>query len=321
MFPVETIIEKSAERDYEFFLNQKNFLLVADSLEKFESCLDTKEQASKDFIIFKQKLYQTYEVRNRSTLEHDELTSNVSLFDLYHVMDASKNHLAEMARENHIERMTNQLSLKGKLYKRKLLSAEKLKGLFSLGAGSWMWLNYATLAATYPTTALSFAVAATSMFGISRFAETNFVDSIEVLPEGDANAGQVKVTIALSPFVTREILAHPGDISRAIQNRNSPEAKVVISRGIDVHSGNKFDDPKLFKLSEDAWVDREGLEWILTPSNGSDVDALFTDLINTRARKIANEVTVQSLAEAQNNFAIGAKARKVNKTIETPEEN
>ena len=146
MFPLETLIQKSAEKDYEFFLSHKNFLKVTDSLEKFETFLDTNEQASKDFILFKRKLYQTFEVRNRSTLEHDELTSNVDLFHLYHIVDASKTHLAEMKRENDIERMTNQLSLKGKFYQRKWMSCEKLKGIVSLGFGANLWVNYATLA-------------------------------------------------------------------------------------------------------------------------------------------------------------------------------
>ena len=36
MLPVETLIEKSQERDYQFFLQQDNFLKIVDTLEKFE---------------------------------------------------------------------------------------------------------------------------------------------------------------------------------------------------------------------------------------------------------------------------------------------
>jgi len=35
LFPIETIINKVGERDYRFFLQNKNFLKVVDTLEKF----------------------------------------------------------------------------------------------------------------------------------------------------------------------------------------------------------------------------------------------------------------------------------------------
>lgn len=35
IIPVETLIQKYREKDYRFFIEQKNFNLVVDSLEKF----------------------------------------------------------------------------------------------------------------------------------------------------------------------------------------------------------------------------------------------------------------------------------------------
>ena len=96
MFPVETLIEKYKEQDYNFFLSHKNFLKVADSLEKFESHLDLSAPESKDFIIFKRKLYMAYEVRNRSTLEHTAISSNVSAKEIYHMRDSINYHVSEM---------------------------------------------------------------------------------------------------------------------------------------------------------------------------------------------------------------------------------
>ena len=69
--PAEQIAQKSQEMDYNFFLSQPNFLKVTDSLEKFERDLvDTSTVDGKNFLTFKTKLYQMYEVKNRSVYEH-----------------------------------------------------------------------------------------------------------------------------------------------------------------------------------------------------------------------------------------------------------
>ncbi len=83
MFPYETMIQKCQEKDYDFFLSQKNFYKVTDSLEKFESFLDLDAPESRDFILFKRKLYNAYEVRNRSTLEHTLFSGEIDHTHLY----------------------------------------------------------------------------------------------------------------------------------------------------------------------------------------------------------------------------------------------
>ena len=55
------IIEKSSQKDYQFFLTQGNFLKVVDTLEKFESSILNPDSA-KDFVLFKRQLYTLYEV-------------------------------------------------------------------------------------------------------------------------------------------------------------------------------------------------------------------------------------------------------------------
>jgi hypothetical protein len=73
--PAEEIAEKAEQRDFNFFLTHGNFLKVTDSLEKFEKQLvDVDTQEGKDFVLFKTKLYQMYEVKNRSVYEHQAYT-------------------------------------------------------------------------------------------------------------------------------------------------------------------------------------------------------------------------------------------------------
>ena len=56
-------IEKTQAKDYRFFLEQRNFLKVVDTLEKFEEgMLDLESAKAKEFIVFKKQLYQMYEI-------------------------------------------------------------------------------------------------------------------------------------------------------------------------------------------------------------------------------------------------------------------
>jgi hypothetical protein len=54
LYPVDVIAEKVELKDFNFFLSNKNFLKVADTLEIFqESIVDLDSQSGKDFIVFK----------------------------------------------------------------------------------------------------------------------------------------------------------------------------------------------------------------------------------------------------------------------------
>ena len=61
LFPAETIIEKTSLKDFDFFLQQRNFLKVVDTLEKFQSgLLNVDSDAARSFILFKKELYAMY---------------------------------------------------------------------------------------------------------------------------------------------------------------------------------------------------------------------------------------------------------------------
>jgi hypothetical protein len=131
MFPVETIIEKYQAEDYDFFLTKGNFLMVTDTLEKFGENLDMSHPDARKFVLFKKKLYQLYEVRNRSSSEHAEFSTVITEEELSHVYDAHKNHLNAVVRDSYLNRLANQKRLKGAYYKKKWLSPARVRGLSS----------------------------------------------------------------------------------------------------------------------------------------------------------------------------------------------
>lgn len=105
IIPVETLMTKYREKDYRFFIEQKNFSLVVDSLEKFKNCLDLKSPEAKEFVLFKKKLYNAYEVYHRSSNEHAEFSTDVTLSHIYHMQQSNNRHLEEMRKINHLERL------------------------------------------------------------------------------------------------------------------------------------------------------------------------------------------------------------------------
>ena len=123
LFPIETIITKVGERDYRFFLQNKNFLKVVDTLEKFQSSvvnLDT--QAGRDFVVFKRQLYQLYEVQNRSAEEHEAFSFQIERENLKWLYNAKQDFAKEMDRANALEDLNAHANLKGKIFKRKTMS-------------------------------------------------------------------------------------------------------------------------------------------------------------------------------------------------------
>lgn len=108
--------------------------------------VDTKSQAGRDFVLFKRQLYKLYEVQSRSVWEHEEFSFKVERRNLRWLFDASKDYTQEMDRINYFENMADHGSLKGKVFKMKLMTPARLKGLTAFGATAYAYSNLTALA-------------------------------------------------------------------------------------------------------------------------------------------------------------------------------
>lgn len=227
IIPVETLITKYREKDYRFFLEQKNFNLVADSLEKFKNCLDLKSPEAKEFILFKKKLYNAYEVYHRSSNEHDLFSSDVTSAHIYHMQESNFRHIEEMRKINHLERLQTQLTLQGKVYQRKFLSHETVEGVLSFGLAFGLYKYSALLTPIIGTFIPSVLTAGSVMWGFMALANRNYVDSIQILDKGD-NKGKIEVSVAMTPIKRAKILVSPEDISRQLVNKETETYGIII---------------------------------------------------------------------------------------------
>lgn len=296
MFPVETIIEKYRAEDYDFFLSKGNFLKVVDTLEKFGSNLDTDHEGAKDFILFKKKLYKLFEVRGRSASEHAEFSSKIYEDELVHVYDAHRHHLATIAVDNHISKVSNQINLKGAFYKRKLLSPSRVKGL----AGSFVTLSF-VLKGPYlwPYFAWNSLVAklyyatpiASTLYTIYNFSENNIIHSIERIDSG-SDEGKVRISVADSPFITHDIIAEPNHIIDGGNVGENGISALKVTQGFDVKLNKEFNEERLFSIDTssdgNAWINHEGMDWLLqSKDTSSETDSLYADLVHQRAKDLS----------------------------------
>lgn len=297
IIPVETIIEKYKAEDYDFFLEKGNFLKVTDTLEKFTANLDMNHEDAKNFVIFKKKLYKLYEVRSRSTLEHEVFSTDVTEDELSHVYNAHKHHLRTLITDNHIKRYNAQKQLKGSYYKRKFMSPARLRGLTSSFLALSMYIYHPYLwphfAAGYLLPKLyTITPIAASLYGLYNLSESNVVHSITRIDSG-SDKGKVKITIALTPLVTKYIIADAKDVVDGGRIANMDVSALKIKAGYDSKTGDLFTEERVYTMetagSDNAWIDAEGMDWLLAKKeHGSETDALYADLIHGRAKQIAN---------------------------------
>lgn len=206
-------IAKSKEQDFNFFLKQRNFLKVVDTLERFQGeVLDLQSVEAKNFLVFKRQLYQMYEVHNRSVWEHELFSFEIERKNLKWVYQANEAYIREVANVNALERIESHVALKGKLYKQKSLSMKKVRGAsaFALSASIYTYLPYvaAFTGATLPVLGGFAAV----IYGALSFAESQLIRSIEFITEPGQNEGKLLVKYGISAFVNKEVIVDVKDI-------------------------------------------------------------------------------------------------------------
>lgn len=85
-----------------------------------------------------------YEIQNRSVWEHEQFSFTIEREDLKLLSEAKDSYLKELQTANSIDRLSNLASLRGKVFRRKVLDPQRLKGLGALlgSFGIYSYLPY-----------------------------------------------------------------------------------------------------------------------------------------------------------------------------------
>ena len=178
-------------------------------------------------------------------------------------------------------------SLKGSVFKKKLMSANRLKGVGSFGLAGFAWANLVPLSLMVGPTLPAVGIACTALYGIIQFNEVDNINEIKVVRDGD-HAGMLELTINVSPFRSSKIYAQPRHIRSVVALGNDDigaddtEANLIdISEYIDGNTGEV--QTGLFTLPSDAYRDKPMIDYILsvTGEQESTYDD-FNDLMLSR---------------------------------------
>ena len=206
LYPIEEIIQRVEQRDYGFFLDNRNFLKVVDTLEKFEKqVINLDSQQGRDFIVFKRQLYQIYEIQNRSQEEHEAFSFHIERQNLKWLWNSNLDFLRELDRQNALIDKYAHANLKGKIFKRKSMDPYKLKGLGYFGVSALAYSKYSILALHFGQTLPMLGVIGTALAGMTNFNESSKINSIEWIKEGE-HQGKLKFNVSTGPFTSKDLI-------------------------------------------------------------------------------------------------------------------
>ena len=256
-------------KDFQFFLEQKNFLKVVDSLEKYQKIMVNEyADEGKEFIVFKRQLYQMYEVQNRSKDEHDAFSIGIERKNLNWLYQANLEFVKEMTRINHLDNLVAHGKLKGSIYKANKLSWRTLKGISTLGITALGYLNMAQLSLLLGPNVATLGLIGTAVYGTSMFRESNTVSQIDYMTEGE-NQGKLRIKVQSSLVSSRWIVANANEV-RSILNLTGSDFSQDTSAGNVLSVGEYLDESTgemcqggCFTLPADGVSDSTSLEWVL----------------------------------------------------------
>ena len=306
--PAEQIAQKSQEMDYNFFLSQPNFLKVTDSLEKFEKDLvDTSTVDGKNFLTFKTKLYQMYEVKNRSVYEHQAYTMKMDRQTIDSLYGVTQNFVHESSMIDQLDQQIDTQALGGAIFKAKTMTPDRLKGLVSLTTSALAFHKMTALTLLTGTPIVpALAIAGTAVYGMQKFSNKGEISGISLVDNQT-----VELTVQKSPIVSYTITANIKDVQSMCtfdQNEYSDRADAE-SHIVEVRAYTQDGEEKkngLFKLTSDSYRDSAMLDWILSSKGEEETLHDFNDLMLERfeARKAAGGLSGFASFEArQTGFA------------------
>jgi len=152
--------------------------------------------------------------------------------------------------------MADHVSLKGKVFKMKTLSPQRLRGIAAFGLSFYAYSNLTAISLMTGPTLPLVGIAAAVFYGMRSFTEKEVVSSIESLENG-----QLKITILKSPFVSYSITTHTKNVksvcSLGADDLGADDVESnIISVSSFVDASGQHHQNGVFKLPADAFRDK-----------------------------------------------------------------
>lgn len=128
------------------------------------------------------------------------------------------------------------------------------------------------------------SITAASLAGMYKFNESNIVNSIEFVKEGE-HAGKLKINVSTSILTSKNIIADVSSVQAVFSLKNDDLGEediennlVNVENFLDLTSGKTVENGQ-FLLPADSWKDVNVLDWVLSiKTNGEDsTEQLFNE--------------------------------------------
>ena len=259
---------------------------VVDTLEKYQAArVNTISDDGKEFMLFKRQLYQMYEVQNRSIYEHEQFSIGIERRNLKWLYSANMDYVNEISTINSLDNLVEYGKLKGSVFKQKMLSPTKAKGLTAFGLAGAAYGSFTTLCLMLGPTAPAIGIVALSMYGANAFNERGSITQIDYVTDGE-HAGSLRIKVAKSPFQTYSIIANVKDTRSVCAlgeddlGADDVEGNIMSVDHYVVEATGERQADGVFALPADANRSKAALEWILAHKDHvSTTDESFSALV------------------------------------------
>jgi len=225
-----------------------------------------------------------YEVQNRSIYEHEQFSMGVERKNLKWLYNANMDYVNEIRTINALDNFVEHGALKGSIFKQKMLSPRKLKGVAAFGIAGSAYASFTTLSLMLGPTAPAVGIVA-PMYGTSAFDERGTITQIDYVAEGE-HAGSLRMKIAKSPFMTYSVIAKVNETKSVCAvgdddlGADDVEGNVLSCDSFIDEATGETHQNGVFTLPADANRAKGALEWILAhKSPESTTDDAFSALI------------------------------------------
>ena len=198
------------------------------------------------------------------------------------VYNASIQFQQEMERLNTIEDMHAHSHLKGALFRRKTMDADRLTGLGCFGAAGLTYAFFPYVAQWIGTSATLLGISGTSLLGMFYSSEKDMINSIEWTDDG-----KLKFSVSQSLFKSNTIVVDQGQASATYslqrdRQEGEIENNVVVITNFACPNTGEMVEAKGFTLPADAWKDYNTLDWVLAyqqPELTDTTESAFNDFM------------------------------------------
>jgi hypothetical protein len=185
--------------------------------------------------------------------------------------------------------------LKGAVFRTKMLSERRVRGLGALGFSALVYAKSASLALMMGPTLPMLGVVASAVYGARALNESGEISKIEYITEVGEQQGLLRATIKKSPFASYTIVMNCRNtmslyaVGADDLGEDDAESNILFVGAYLNEETGKMEENGTFALPADAWRDRASMEWIMAQkADESETDALFNDLIVQKHSELAS---------------------------------